>query len=601
MVAGAFTIGFHALAAVVVRRRVDFRLLLLSLGTLPFAWITLCGLAGLADTLLGLPPLWSLGAVLALLCVAVVVSARSDLQQLSRPSISPVSATALLIASGIAAAIAIRAQRLEPWGGWDAMFTWVLRGRFFFAGGDLWRNTFSNDLALLHPDYPPLLGWALHALWRLDGGESSAGVACLYSVFWPGFLLVMLGWQRARNPEGPLRLSLPLAVLLSTPLLWKLAAGKMADFILACAIAASAAWYCTRGRSAGSRGIVVAAFLAGWAGLIKNEGILWFLAFGVVAGVGILRCAEDRSRRVREAVLGAAFPALALLLFKLLLAPPTDLFAPGRVFEIGEVVQPGVLVNPAPLIVRIDQVFDGWRHGMIWRFAGDAVSNSADWGLAGWLVIFLAVCRLRRPRQCPALSIALLIQAAGYYAVYLITPYHPYWHLSTSLSRLAAHLLPAAIGLLSIEYSGAAPESPSPGQSRWATANAWLAAAYLMVVPILSLRALDRGDWQLGEQPRVNLTAMADIEFPRVATASYVSSDLGARGLYGAQFESVPTILVVDRRESVVLARFASEEDLRAYCNRNGWQLEVSRNGTGWAIDAGGDGLRQPVTVPRIE
>ena len=97
----------------------------------------------------------------------------------------------------------------------------------------------------------------------------------------------------------------------------------------------------------------------------------------------------------------------------------------------------------------------------------------------------------------------------------------------------------------------------------------------------------------------MNIEELQQIELPHEPTASYVSTDLGTRDLYTTQFAAVPTVLVVDRRESLLLARFPDESQLRRYCEQNQWELQMNRGGLGWARDKGGKELRQAIVVPR--
>jgi hypothetical protein len=55
--------------------------------------------------------------------------------------------------------------------------------------------------------------------------------------------------------------------------------------------------------------------------------------------------------------------------------------------------------------------------------------------------------------------LALALTLAGYFAIYLITPYDLYWHLRFSLSRLFLHLWPSAIFLffLAVPWSSRSP------------------------------------------------------------------------------------------------------------------------------------------------
>lgn len=605
------TVTAYSLGGTVVWSWVRAESRLLALGTLPAGWISLLAMAGWMQTCFGLPARGTVGGALVLLIVAVVALLRRPAREppTARRG-DPVTSAALVLAAMLFGGAAAIAARLEPWGGWDAMFTWVLRGKFFHDGGDLWRNTFSNDLALLHPDYPPLLGWGLAALWSVSGEVSPAATSWLILPVWPGLMLVLLGWNRSNGDRNAARLTFPLAVLLGTPILWKLAVARLADFVLGYAIAASAAWWCAARRS-GNRGeFALAGFIAAWGGLIKNEGALWFAAFGLVT---LLSAASPRRKQgpgapamgsssaLAPLLAGAALPFLALVLFKMRLAPPSDLVDPTRVYEVGEILQPGILTAPLPLIARLDQAGQPLWHRFIRDRFADVMRDWSDWGATLWLIAGLLLWRVARRVSLPALFWGVLLQVTGYYAVYLITPYHPYWHLSTSLSRIMTHVVPAAVGLLALESAGTPPKAevaPRTARVGWTTATA---AAWLVAMCVWNVVALQRGDWGLGRLPTPDVEELAAIELPRAPVMSYVSSTLGIQDVYGTQFAATPSVLVVDRREKLLLARFANDEDLERYCRAHGWRLERQNHGLGWARDAGGSGLAQPVQTPRLQ
>ncbi len=599
------TLIFYGAGCIAVAGRCpDLPSRLLGIGALPAAWISLCGIAGLLNTLLGLPPLVVL--IPANLLVVVAASKKRP----TRPSWLQIKGLALatwpyLICMLCASIVAVQSHQLEPWGGWDSLFTWVLRARFFFVGGADWKNAFSNDLALLHPDYPPLLGWALHALWRVDGQMTSATTAILFSPFWLGYVFLVAGFQAISTER--IRPTFSTAVVLAIPIVWKLAAIKLADFGLAYSILGCCAWYTYASAKSNHRAACLAGFFGAWSCLMKNEGLTWFAAFVlVIVGMRLLSRTAFSRTGWAHILRGAAVPIMAIGLFKLTLAPPSDLVQPMRSFEIGELVQPGILINPTPLVARFDQVEMLIYHRFIWGRLIQILTDWRDWAGALWWGLLLMVLRLRRPATASPLLLAVALQIVVYYTVYLITPYHPYWHLSTSLSRILAHVVPAGLCLLSYEtpvISAVTSKNAKTAhpESACLVPNRPCAAIYLILASLGCVWSLQSGHWQLGEQPALRLGELQEIEFPGGKMASYVSSDLGIRDFYAAQFEAVPTVLVIDRREELLLARFAQETDLLRYCQIHHWKLEFHRGGFGWARDLGGKGLPQPVTVPRIQ
>jgi hypothetical protein len=613
MISAGATLSALALAITVVLRRCTPGSQGLLAGTLPILWITLCALAGVLSTLAGVSPQVTLGLAIGALFVLACLPKKEN-WHFRRPGLSDLPAVlGIGCALGCAFAVCRQAQTLEPWGSWDTMFTWVLRARFLDCGSTAWVNTFSNDLALLHPDYPPLLAWALLALWQLDGTQTPSAIAWLC---WPvgiGFGVLVWTWPPAHPISARRRLMLVAAVLLGTPILWKLAASRLSDFILSAVILASGAWWQAGSRStAGKNHWLITGFLVGLAGLVKNEGALWGLAVCMALIGALLRGRLNLSRaQLQNLALGAALPVAALILFKLVLAPPSDLVAPQRTFEIGEIVQPGTMINPTPLLLRVDQVAMPLWHLLIWKSVWSVLCDLPDWGGTLWLACGLCLYRLIRRQTLSPLCWAVSLQLAGYYLVYLLTPYHPYWHLSTSLSRILVHIVPVAVCLLAWPPFSF-PERTPQAERRLQAWHSWGAALVLGSLAGWNWSQLSAGDWKLGQQPNPDLQMLSRIEFPPVTVASYVTDQLGIRDVYATQFEAVPTILVIDRREKILLARFATEQALQAYCREQHWTLEHHSGGLGWARDAGRkddadsadgtgpEGLPQPVIVPRL-
>lgn len=239
-------------------------------------------------------------------------------------------------------------------------------------------------------------------------------------------------------------------------------------------------------------------------------------------------------------------------------------------------------------------------HWPIWSNLYGVLWDYKEWGIALWWTAYLFVSRFRRPGPASALLFAIGFQLATYYVVYLMTPYLPWWHISNSLSRILAHVIPAAICLMAFD---AAPAPVVKRKSQQVVARdipfaPRFAAAYLMAVSIGMLYLALQGQWNLGKLPPVDAEALRAIELPHDPAISYVSYDLGTRDFYSTQFASVPAVLVLDRRESTLLARFPDEAELRRYCDKHQWELVANRGGLGWARDKGGKELTQPVKVP---
>ena len=81
--------------------------------------------------------------------------------------------------------------------------------------------------------------------------------------------------------------------------------------------------------------------------------------------------------------------------------------------------------------------------GQMWRFGSPLLSPVIF--LAGYLLLSgIGVAGRHRPGLAAA-GLALSLTAAGYYAIYMLTPEDPRWLLETSLDRLCLQLWPGVL------------------------------------------------------------------------------------------------------------------------------------------------------------
>lgn len=600
------TLLFYFIAGLIVFRCVPKQFHLLAWGSLPIIWTSLLALTGLFETLLSLPSIISL---LILFCGLSFFVLRKDQNDLRTISFAPPAVTFWILLTFLLGEflIAIQVHLLVPWGSWDPMFTWVLRARFLVDGGNLWTQGFSNDLALLHPDYPPLFSWALVPLWSLDGSRSALAVACLTIPFFAGWMSILTGWWCLIETRNFLWGYLTVAIILGTPFLVYLHAIKSLDFILSYTILTSLAWYHFAKKEQSRSGWMICGFVVAWAALVKNEGQLWMVSF--FGSLLLLqsfhffspyRKVNTNSQLSRKSILfaslqGVFIPLSFLIWFKISLAPPNDLIEPQRAFEISQVLQPEVFFNSFSLLVRLDQVEEWERHRLILNNLWNVLSN---WKAEGLLLcsvpVLLLFILLLRKKPFPSMLLAIGIQLTGYYLVYLLTPYNPYWHVSSSMNRLLIHIAPAAVCLLgfSLCYSPVDSENSKQNAPKYARFLR-LTLLSLPLVCLLFCYSQIRSNtfpWDFQSEPLNREEQLASLEFPPVSHATFVTNQFEPAMLYQMQFAALPTVLVVDRREKTLIASFPTEEELKTYCQQNGWNLKQNRAGLGWAESITPDG-----------
>ena len=327
--------------------------------------------------------------------------------------------------------------------GWDAFAIWNLHARFLFRGGPNWRDGFTSLLPWSHPDYPLLLPAAIAHFWSYLGHDAPlvpAIIGFLFTFSTVGLLLSALATLRGRTAA-----LLAATALLATPSFVEQGTSQYADVPLSFFILATVALICLHDASEGSSQrapglLILAGFAAACAAWTKNEGLLFLCAIVVARLLILMRSKffwQDRTARIRQfaPLLVAVVPALLLIAyFKHFIAPPGDLFS-----------------DPTTTLRKL---FDPARYWAIFRWYVKGFFRFGRWllipGTLLLIAFYFAAGKEDHPRPRSGIrtsALALSLTLAGYFAVYLITPYDIYWHLRFSLTRLFLQLWPSAIFL----------------------------------------------------------------------------------------------------------------------------------------------------------
>ena len=375
---------------------------------------------------------------------AAAVPERSDDQPAWLPRVLTGSFVIALCAALYAAVMRTLAY---PHGdGWDAFAIWNLHARFLFRGGLHWRDGFTALLPWSHPDYPLLLPAAIAHFWSYLGRDSPAvpaAIGFLFTFSTVGLLFSALSMLRGRTPA-----LLGATALLATPSFIEQGTAQYADIPLSFFFLASIALICLHDRptesdpSQGFSGFLVLAVLAAaCSAWTKNEGLLFLCAIVPASVITRMRnrvSPQNWTTRARSIapLLIAIAPALVLIAyFKDFVAPPGDLFSdPTTMLR--------KLITPA-------------RYWAVVQWYGKEFFRFGRWLLIpGTLLLIGFYFAAEKKHDAQSQTgirtsfLALILTLAGYFVIYLITPYDIYWHLRFSLTRLFLQLWPSAIFLL---------------------------------------------------------------------------------------------------------------------------------------------------------
>jgi hypothetical protein len=336
-------------------------------------------------------------------------------------------AVAVVVAAGAAALSFLANTRDLPHGRWDAWATWNLRARQLARAGAAWPAIFPRPT--LHGDYPLLLPATVARLWVYAGAEPLAVPALVGAAYAGALVLVLYGAVAALR--GRAQALVGALCLLGTPLFLRVAPWQYADVPLAFNLLAAMALLALHDRASvrGQPALVWAGLATGLAAWTKNEGMM--LALGIVAVRGTMMAVRRTPdwRAVRAFATGMLSPALLVIYFKLALAPGSRRF--GRATSS-----------------MLSRLLDLDRYAVVLRGAGLEFGRGLLVIVLGLAVYGLLLGRTAdrgvRALARPMLAV-LLVAAAGYTAIYVVTPIDIAWYVGRSVDRIELQMWPAAL------------------------------------------------------------------------------------------------------------------------------------------------------------
>ena len=326
-------------------------------------------------------------------------------------------------------------MRAWPHGEWDAWAIWNQHARFLFRGGgsDAWRGYFM--IGWSHPDYPLLLPAAVARVWGYAGQESTFGPALIAMIFGMANVTLVVTALEGRRAwvAGALMLGAS-AYLIHV-------ASQYADVPLAFFMVATlAVAYGDALRGSRIAPLVAGATtaLAAWT---KNEGLVFAVVMLLVASaVALRRLSAGRLRRSERAQLlwviaGSAPVVIAIVWFKLLLAPPS---------ELAEGLRSAIFTT---------RLLDVDRHMTVATLMGQHMLRwSTRLSVTVLPLVGLAALWTSGRSESARVMVAVLgLMLLSFYVVYVLTPYEIVWHITTSFDRLLVQLWPALVLAVFVE------------------------------------------------------------------------------------------------------------------------------------------------------
>ena len=315
----------------------------------------------------------------------------------------------------------------EPHGAWDAWMTYNRDARFIYRDQSGWLKSFSHQMdPIFHSDYPLQLGMDTAWAWQAVGQETQRTPIVLSGLFMlacAGLLGSSLNLTKSLGQA-----SIALILLLGSSLIGNEGAAQRADLPLAYFFLGTTVPIYLYSASKKPGLLILAGFMAGCAAWTKNEGSLFALDYITCFIYCVPSSKSVACARMVFAWFG--FSTNHCSLFQKISR------AAQRCAE-----QRHHTLDPtsAGCIAPYHYLEIFWRRfPFIWR-----MGNRHRAILMVYALIFkLAPSSDLRPAYL-AIGLILILQAIGYYGIYLITPYDLQWHVDFSLESTCVSTLRA--------------------------------------------------------------------------------------------------------------------------------------------------------------
>lgn len=335
--------------------------------------------------------------------------------------------TAFALIAAVSFATIVTEYVASPHGQWDAWAIWNQKARFLLRGGDAW-DAFLR-VGWSQPSHPLQVSASVARLWSYAGAELTIVPAMLSLAFGSSIVAAVMAALDLRRA----RAWIAGAILLAPNTFVQQAAAQTSDlpislFVVTTLILLRNGRWGTAADGGGA--LFLAGVTGGLAAWTKNEGLLLFCVATL-----FVACVAWRRGRIRPAAWWAAGAAPALLTvawLKLVLAPVAPQYLENQTFAM----LAEYFLSPEHHAIVGDLV---WQHWIRW--GGPWAAGALPLAMAAAAV---AACTPGgRPVRGIVAVVALL--AAGYYALWLLSPLDTVWLIATSFDRVLIQVWPSIV------------------------------------------------------------------------------------------------------------------------------------------------------------
>lgn len=326
----------------------------------------------------------------------------------------------------------------HPHGFSDAWTIWNNLARYIFRSNDAGLIFDTTRYFRIHYDYPAMYSMNIAGAWSVLQSDSTRTPIAF--TFLGVFAIPIALWASVSYLKGNLQGTIVATIALMTPH-FGLTVGQYSDVFLALHILLTGIFLYSYQIKSEARFLLLAGLMAGFAAWTKNEGLLFLAISGAVSVWLVIR--NHRTKHFLAFIAGVTLPLLVVIFFK------TTVFHRNDLTSSPEKSLLYLLDMPRYAQIALAYLTYSWRF--------------SDWPISPVLVLSVYAILVRfsaEIKNCLVIFFLLLLQHAGYFLIYLITPHDLDWHIYTSLTRLLLHTYPLALFWLFVALN-----SPDKGTS----------------------------------------------------------------------------------------------------------------------------------------